>query len=509
MDQPQAADRRRVTRRRSWWFRLAAVALGLSVFLIAEAVCVLGNWGRATDFDDPFVGFSAVHPLFVLDERGENYEIPKSRRQFFAPDSFPAHKTAGTFRVFCLGGSTVQGRPFSTPTAFTTWLRIALESADPARNWEVVNCGGISYASYRLIPILEECLQHEPDLIVICTGHNEFLEDRTYGHIRASLRWYAPLQENLLRVRTYNLLRAGVLALTGQPVRSSVQDRPVLAAEVDALLDYRGGLAAYHRDSAWRDAVIVHYEYNLRRMTAAVRNAGVPAVLIRPPSNLCDCPPFKSEHGDNLSGDELSEWQTATEHAKAHYRHDVQAAIESLKKAIDVDGQYAVTYYELGKCYEAIGMTKKAREAFLHARDLDICPLRMTQPMEEALADIARETKTPLIDAQTLLEQHCRDGLLGDFLLVDHIHPSFRGHQIIAEALAESVARELGLTLPNDWDAKRSQAYKAHFASLDDMYYLRAQRTLESLRRWTQGRADGPPLSEHRPPVPAAERQGR
>ena len=107
-------------RRRCWGFRLAAVALGLSVFAVLEMICILGDWGRITEYEDPFVGFTDIHPLFVLDEENEQYGIPQSRLKFFATDSFPAHKSPETFRIFCLGGSTVQGRPYSAPTAFTT-----------------------------------------------------------------------------------------------------------------------------------------------------------------------------------------------------------------------------------------------------------------------------------------------------------------------------------------------------------------------------------------------------
>ena len=164
-------------RARRWSLRLAAIGLGVLPFLLGELLCIACGWGRTADYDDPFVGFQSVHPLFVLNDDGDRYEIPPSRYRFFAPDSFPETKSPDEFRVFCLGGSTVQGHPYSLETSFTSFLEIALHEADPARRWRVVNCGGISYASYRLLPILHECLQHDPDLIILCTGHNEFLED--------------------------------------------------------------------------------------------------------------------------------------------------------------------------------------------------------------------------------------------------------------------------------------------------------------------------------------------
>src|SRR5690606_232007 len=81
-------------------FRLAALLLGFAPFVLCEAMLVGIDAGRPTDFDDPFVGFSAIHPLFVLDEESGRYEIPKSRREHFRPESFPAQKPAGEFRIF-------------------------------------------------------------------------------------------------------------------------------------------------------------------------------------------------------------------------------------------------------------------------------------------------------------------------------------------------------------------------------------------------------------------------
>ncbi|MGH7200101.1 MAG: GDSL-type esterase/lipase family protein, partial [Planctomycetaceae bacterium] len=250
---------------RKWLFRLAALAAGLSVFVVAEAACRLAGWGRPSDFEDPFVGFSEIHPLFVLSDDAARYETAPSRRPFFKEDSFGRTKADREFRIFVLGGSTVQGSPYSIPTSFTTWLELELDAADPRRDWEVVNCGGVSYASYRLVPILEEVLRYEPDLIIVCTGHNEFLEHRTYGHIPQTPAVLAVPQRWVHRLRTYQLLRAGVARLSG-PGEPPDRDRPVLKSEADALLDYRDGLKAYHRDDEWHAGVVAHYEQNLRRM---------------------------------------------------------------------------------------------------------------------------------------------------------------------------------------------------------------------------------------------------
>ena len=70
-------------------------------------------------------------------------------------------------------------------TSFCGWLREFLPLTDEDTEWEVINAGGVSYASYRVASLMEELTTYEPDLFIVYTGHNEFLEERTYGDVRA------------------------------------------------------------------------------------------------------------------------------------------------------------------------------------------------------------------------------------------------------------------------------------------------------------------------------------
>lgn len=472
---------------------------GLGLVGLAEVVCATFGWGDPDTADDPFVGFSQVYPLFVLNEATDRYEIPESRLAFFRPESFPREKPQDGFRIFCLGGSTVQGRPYSIETAFTTWLEINLQAADPSFEWDVINCGGISYASYRLVPILRECLQYEPDLFILCTGHNEFLEERSYPHLKQMHPAWFAVQQQLSRSHLYTLARAALKADT-EPA-----ERETLKSEVDALLDYQGGLEAYVRDPQWAEGVVTHYELNVRRMLAIARAAGVPVLLIHPPSNLSDCPPFKSLPADDLSDAARQRCEALLERARVAQAGSLEEAIALYRQALEIDGQSAITYYELGKCLEASHRYPEAREMLVAARDRDICPLRMTTPLETALRRVAQDRDVPLLDAHALLEAESSSGILGDFLLVDHIHPSIQGHQMIAERLMPMLV-SLGMaTRQQGWQERAEAARTAHFESLDRMYFLSARRRLDGLRAWTEGRVDGPPLSQRTPPEETSE----
>ncbi len=264
------------------------------------------------------------------------------------------------------------------------------------------------------------------------------------------------------------------------------------------MLDYRNGIKAYQRDDDWQAGVVAHYASNLRRMLAIVDEVGIPVLLIAPPSNLGDCPPFKSQHRVDLSDEELAQWTELVEQAHEHLRDDIDQSIVLLKQALAIDDRFAATHYELGQCLAARGLQEDARKSFVRARDEDVCPLRMLSSMEAILRDIAEETGTPLIDAHELLEKESSTGILGGAQLVDHIHPNFTGHQMIADAIAAVMIERDYLTPAVEWESKRDAAYEQHFNSLDDLYHLRGQRTLDNLRAWAQGRADGPGIETRR-----------
>lgn len=474
--------------------RLSAIVFGLSLLFLIEGVCRVFRWEPPADssFVDP--GFNSSNPLFVLDAAGDRYSIQKSRLKFFVPESFPARKTERTVRVFCLGGSTVQGRPYSKETSFTTWLNLSLEAADPSRKWEVINCGGVSYASYRLLPILKECLRYEPDLFIVCTGQNEFLEERSYRYVRRAPGWLGSLTRSVMKLRLVSALQYGLSPIVERGGHTA--GFPSHSPEADALLDYRDGLKAYQRDASLRRAVIDEFAANVNEMVAVSKSAGVPLLLVSPPSNLRDSPPFKSQHRDGFKDEELARWVGLLEEASKQVRGDLQTTVSLLKQAVAMDDQYARTFYDLGKCYEALAMPAFAKVAFNRARDLDVCPLRILEPMEGVLRAISEETATPIIDAHRILESRSEWMILGNDWLVDHVHPSIQGHQLIAAELVELMARLGWSNRSVGWEIRRDAMFQKHLSSLGELYFLHGQQRLENLRAWTEGRADGPLIQD-------------
>jgi tetratricopeptide (TPR) repeat protein len=485
-------------------FRLAAIAVGLSPLVICELVFCFLSVGRPTDIDDPFVGFSAVHPLFVLNSKSGRYEIAPSRLEHFCAESFAAKKPADEFRIFVLGGSTVQGRPWTIETSFTKWLELSLNAADPRKKWRVVNCGGVSYASYRLVPIMQEVLDYQPDLVIFCEGHNEFLEDRSYAPIKAVSPVLSWPQRQVARLRTYNVLRSAALRATGKSATSELKNRAVLGPEAYTRLDWKGGMATFHRDPAWQHEVIAHFAFNLGRLTEIANNHGVPLILLSPVSNL-EWAPFKPEHGAGVTPAAQAKFASLLDEAGKSFGDDPLAAIELLRQAAQIDDQHALVHYQLGICYRDQDRWDEAEAELQRAKELDVCPLRMLEAMHERILTVAEETDTPLVDAAALIAAKSRSGFPDNQWLIDHVHPKVEGHQLIAEAIIEKMT-DLGYAQPaSGWEKARDVAFAEHLQSLNPVYFEHGRQRLRSEQGWARGLVKRPRVgSAEQTPTAAA-----
>ncbi|MEL7499462.1 MAG: SGNH/GDSL hydrolase family protein [Planctomycetota bacterium] len=476
-----------------WTFRCLAMLLGLSPFLLFELVLVAIGWQPTNAIRDPYVGFSSVRPLFVLSDNGQRMTIAENRQPLFCDDSFAATKPTNGFRIFCVGGSTVQGRPFAIDTAFSTWLELTLNTADADHQYEVINCGGVSYASYRLAPIIDELVNYQPDVIILYTGHNEFLEDRTYESIKSQSQLIHDTHGWLSQFRTYSFLRS--LTLDDSTAARDPSKPFEMPTEVEARLDYAGGLELYHRDKAWQSGVTEHFEINLQRIVQSCRAHSVPLLLVKPVSNLKDAKPFKSQHRADLSEAQLREFDRLvrlTERDRPPTNDELRQDVIYLNQAVEIDGEFALTQFRLGQTYLQLGEFENAKRHFLIAREEDICPLRILSPLEAVIDRTTKRLNVPSIDAKQMFESKTTDGIVGAESLVDHVHPSIASHQVLAEALTNKLLELKWLPMErnvftDNVVAKRNRRFQDHLDDIPYLYFELGKDRLKGLERWATG----------------------
>ncbi|MFY9253770.1 MAG: GDSL-type esterase/lipase family protein [Fuerstiella sp.] len=482
VSEPNPTSPRR--KRRRPVFYLAAVALGVLPFLALEVALRVFGVGDDVANAELHAGFGNVAPLFQLDETQQAYQTNHVKEQFFVTDSFAATKPKDEFRIFCLGGSTVQGRPYRPETSFGEWLELELNAIDGSHKYKVVNCGGISYASYRLRPVLKEVLNYQPDLIVLATGHNEFLEDRTYDSVKSRSGFRMRLEDSAKSLHTVMLLRKLV---GGAPRLEPQEETTPLPNEVETRLDDDAGYASYHRDKQWRDEVCEEYDVSVTDMVETCQAAGVPVYLVKLGANLRDCPPFKSEHKDGLSVEDEQGWQELFDEATAVAEKDGNAALKLYQQAAKIDDEYPLLHFRIARTLDQLGRFDEALVSYKLALDQDICPLRLTTPIAERLEAIASKYSVPLVDAESAIAAFSSQQITGYDAYIDHVHPTIGAHQKIAQQTAALMV-ESGLVSKADHltSVQRRQLYQTHIQQLEPTYYSNGRRRIGWLEGWAR-----------------------
>ena len=223
-------------------------------------------------------------------------------------------------------------------------------------------------------------------------------------------------------------------------------------------------------------------------MLAACKLKDVPVHLVSPVSNVRECPPFKSEPAPHLKAAELEAFQVAWELAKQG--NDLGAAKAAALEALKLDPEHAGANFVVGRILDEQGSPGEAAEYLWRALDSDVCKLRAPREVVEVVHRVADELAVPCLRAQELFESRSRDALVGEQWLVDHIHPSVEGHQLLGEALADQVLVQHSDWVQNgDWRESIQTRFTEHLSGLGGAYFVRGQQRLEGLRLWTEGRA--------------------
>lgn len=468
--------------------KLALLALGVILLLLVEGALRVVGVAHRTRRPDPFVGFETVYRLWVQTKSKDGQVVmatAPNKLSFFNYQAFSPTKAPGTVRIFCFGGSSTYGRPYRAETAFPKWLEVNLQLRDPQHRYEVINAGGISYASHRVVHLVQEALRYAPDLLVVYCGHNEFLEARTYEKLLHQPPLVRKARLVMDRSVLYATLRALVARLRERPSGTGGHSSAV-KDEVSTILDASAGLERYSRHTLQREQTYSRYRDHLERMVAKARAHNVKMVLATLPSNLKDFSPFKSEHGDHLTQDQQEAWEEHFRHGRiAEARGLYQEALTAYQQCQKLDDQYAELAYRIGYCLCQLGHYDLARQYLVMAKELDVCPLRAPAEINRIVREVGARYGVPVVDVEEEFARRSPHGILDSSLLVDHVHPTVRGNQLIAELIAEVLERQGWVVATKEVnDLERLAAYDQLMHAVPPEYYVEGVLNLAKVLGW-------------------------
>ena len=481
------------SRLRMYLKNLLAAIIGVTVFFGAlELILALAGVEPLLVTEDPLVGFAENVPQFSEATRSDGTAIMRTaqnKRIMFNYQEFPKVKESNSYRIFCMGGSTTYGRPYFDKVSFCGWLRAYLKAADPSRNWEVVNAGGVSFASYRVARLMNELKGYQPDLFIVYSGQNEFLEQRSYAKLMKLPSWVINLDARLSGTRTYTVLKKMIEPLLPVPI-SGAQELYKMSGEVEEVLNHTIGPESYHRDDTLKQQIITHYRLNLVRMVRIAHSVDSDIIFVQPAINIKDMSPFKSEHREGLDKQAMKEWER-------FYRRGIALdvagktgeALAVYRQALGIDDRYADLHYQMGQDLFKLRRYDEAEKAFRRAVEEDIVPLRILEPMQRIVEEVATAENVPLVDFPAILRKaylsHYDHAIFGKEYFRDHVHTNMEGYRLLGLALFDELVRE-GIAKPGaSWNEGRREAVEQEvLAGLDPTVEGMAMLNLGKVLDW-------------------------
>lgn len=116
-------------------------------------------------------GFDAESRLYIPSDDYPGWMITNpSKRISFCQEEFQMPKPPDVFRVFVVGGSTILN---AENQLWYMSIKLTLQLKRPC---QVIDAGGGGYGTHRLVAVISEIMAYQPDVVVLSTGNNEFVE---------------------------------------------------------------------------------------------------------------------------------------------------------------------------------------------------------------------------------------------------------------------------------------------------------------------------------------------
>lgn len=300
---------------------------------------------------------------------------------------FSLKKPKDEFRIFILGGSSVYNLNYFD---YLDYFEGKLENADDKKQMKIIPTAVDGADTNDLIFYLSEILNYEPDLIIIYSGHNEFLrviDSKPFFNSTSLTR----LNNKLIGTSSLYQLESRLI----DSVRRLIFDyiiKPIKEKRKSFILFPCYDLPLFGINIEFNKSEIYEdYEKNIIKMVKFVKKNDVNIILSTVAYNRM-FPPF--------------------EPPDEHYK-------------------YCEKLFTQHKYNEAL-------DCFEKALDSDLLPVRATKTSNEIVENIAIEHNIPLADVdQKILESS--KYMLGSEFFGDHNHLDYDGNKILIDVFYDTI----------------------------------------------------------------------
>ena len=370
------------------WFYAILVIIPIVFLILLEIILRAFNYG----YDDRQWIDAGGGKLVINPEIGKRYFnnisfVPKT-----IEDTFDKVKKGDAFRVFVLGGSSAEGYPYTPLGSFSRYIRKRLELVYQQTHIEVVNISMTAVGSYTLLDLIPGVLDEKPDLILIYAGHNEYYGALGVGSMESfgSSHAITRLILYLDKFKTMQLARNSIHWISS--LFSSRENEKTPGTLMSRMAKNQYILL----NSDKFNAGIEQFRENMKSIISLSKERGVPIIIGRLVSNLKDQKPFISV---NTPGYETAD--------QVYKKAEIQ---------LNENNFY------------------KADSLFRLAKDLDALRFRAPEKMNSVIDELGKEYDIKVVRSDSIFDKNSPDGIVGDNLIVDHLHANIRGNQLLGKA---------------------------------------------------------------------------
>ncbi len=423
-----------VSTRRVFW--AITLAIPFLFFALLEGGLRLGGYGGDYPLFEDVEGVPDIQAQNRVVARryfSQTEDVPNANADFFY-----RQKPEGSFRIIAQGGSSAAGFPFYWGAAFPRTMANQLRAAYPGQRIDIVNTAMAAVNSYTLLDFADEIIEQQPDAVLVYAGHNEYYgalgaaSAERFGRNPGLVRAYLSLR----RWRTVQLVRNTIAAVRGAGAERG-GDRGLDVRDNTTLMSRMVGEQSVPYGSDLFESGHRQFRENLDALLARYQREGIPVFVGTLASNERDQRPFVTVHG---AGADTTAYAAAlADGLTAFARGDSVGATPALRRATEASGDAAEGHYRLAQALLASGDAGAARESFLRAKDLDALRFRAPEAFNATIREVAAARGATVVESQQAVRAQSADGVIGDEMMLEHLHPTLAGYDAIAGAFYQSI----------------------------------------------------------------------
>ncbi len=415
-------------------FKITAILLPVLILILIEFSLRIFQYGNNLDL---FMEAPDRPDYLVLNpDAAKRYFINPA----FAPtgnsELFKKNKEKSTLRIFVLGESTTIGYPYFHNGSFHRWLLYRLMHEFPDREFEIINLSLTAVNSYTVLGFAKEVVKYQPDAVMIYSGHNEYYGTLGVGSTN-SVGNNSRIIQLVLALRNLRIvqLATGLFERTknSSDLKKEFSGQTLMQRMVaDQQIQY--GSSLYEKG-------IEQFKSNMDKTLELFNKNGIPVFISNLVCNEMDLKPFVSIFPDSAQLPGFN--KNFKEGVIAFNKGDLDQAARFLKVADQIYDGHALCNYYLGKLAYYEGDYIQAKKYFIRAKDLDGLRFRAPSEINDAIKNLCDKYKQAhLVDTEAAFDSISSNHIIGNGLILEHVHPNLTGYAIISDVFYKALKNE-------------------------------------------------------------------